>query len=604
VEVEQERLAAVIRQSSHMVPVCAVFSMVVCSVAWYEGQRALSVGLAIAAAAVFVLRVRLSAWAKRNRAGGADPADSRHLRRAARLSTLLTSTLVAVSVVGLWDSTGHHELLLLMLVLHLALEGSPALLLSPGILLQAGPFVAALSVLVLRGSLDALTAAIVGVGCLWSMRRAGVMQRQVLEDSLMRERVAQRHGAELERQILRADEAIQAKSRFLATISHEIRTPMNGVLGALDIVERSSPAPEMREWIQIALRSGRALLSLLDDVLDYSRLEAQALTPRSAPFDLYALCNGAVALFRAEVLRKGLSLRLEIAAEAPIPVRGDGHRLRQILLNLLGNAVKFTATGQVVLRVGAHGTTDDPSSQPGRIQLRFEVDDTGPGIAAESLSSVFEPFYQAHQSDDRLYGGSGLGLAICKRLVETMGGKIWASSELGRGTRFVVEMPFDSASPLEVESRLRGALTRAVDDVENDGPMVTRLKGLRVLVVEDNDVNRIIAVEVLRSAGADVDQAVDGLQALERVQSAPPDLVLMDMQMPRMDGLAATRAIRTWEMLQPRPRMPIIALTANAMAGDEGRCLAAGMNDHLSKPFDQEQLIQKVSRWARAPRIH
>ncbi|WP_295567268.1 hybrid sensor histidine kinase/response regulator [uncultured Stenotrophomonas sp.] len=571
--------------------------------------------------------------------------------------------------------------------------------------------------------LAALAAAAIALLLMGLRLRAGnralaLLQREC--SALASERDQLRHTTErqgqLEQQLLQAKQAAEAavlaKGEFLATMSHEIRTPLNGILPMLELIARGPLGEDQRQMLATASASSQQLLRIVDDILDYSRLEAQALELEITSFNLRDLLDGVVQLMQRAADAKGLSLGLQLDPSVRLPVRGDPVRLRQVLSNLLANAIKFTARGQVQLRVQRLG---EGAAQH---QLRFEVIDTGIGIDEALQARLFQSFSQADASTTRIYGGTGLGLAICKRIIDLMHGRIGVQSTPGQGATFWFEIPllkvpgdlpamartpaslllfssdailqarieriaahhgllvhamaqFDAvverlrATPrpgqpapawLLVDARARrvGEATlqqalaeRGEDDalqvlwLQDDAPparprqrqlpahfddaalhallaapvaharpaalLANAEPGqptplppplhLRVLLVEDNTVNRMVAEQLLRVFQCEVRNAADGEQALVALREGGVDVVLMDCQMPVLDGYAATRRWRAEEVENRRPRLPIIAMTANAMAGDRERCLQAGMDDYLSKPIARATLHALLQRW-------
>lgn len=528
-------------------------------------------------------------------------------------------------------------------------------------------------------------------------------------------RTTERQG-QLEQQLLQAKQAAEAavlaKGEFLATMSHEIRTPLNGILPMLELIARGPLGEDQRQMLATASASSQQLLRIVDDILDYSRLEAQALELEITSFNLRELLDGVVQLMQRAADSKGLVLGLQLDPSVRLPVRGDPVRLRQVLSNLLANAIKFTARGQVQLRVQRLG---EGAAQH---QLRFEITDTGIGIDQALQARLFQSFSQADASTTRIYGGTGLGLAICKRIIDLMQGRIGVQSTPGQGATFWFEIPLlkvpgdlpamarapaalllfsaDASLQARVErvaahhglqvqplpqldalverlravprpgqqapawllvdarARRNGEVTlqralaeRGEDDAlrvlwlqdealsphprqhqlpahfddaalhallvvpvaharpaallanAEDGQPAAALPPLhlRVLLVEDNTVNRMVAEQLLRAFQCEVRNASDGEQALLALREGGVDVVLMDCQMPVLDGYAATRQWRAEEVESGRPRLPIIAMTANAMAGDRERCLQAGMDDYLSKPIARATLHALLKRW-------
>jgi two-component system, sensor histidine kinase len=379
-----------------------------------------------------------------------------------------------------------------------------------------------------------------------------------------------------------AESANLAKSQFLATMSHEIRTPMNGVLGALDLLRRSPLNAQQHRLVKTAAASGESLMSILNDVLDHSKIEAGKLDLSSGPLSLHQMAASVLALFRANAEAKGMALVLDLEPGVADRVLGDAQRLKQVLLNLVGNGIKFTERGGVSLRLS-------PMHAPqGMAQVKFEVIDSGIGMTGDALRQLFEPFQQVEGKGNLRRGGTGLGLAISQRIVEAMGGHIEVESQPGGGScfRFALSLPLD-LSPSLVDLSDSGM-------VPLEQPSV--LAGT-VLVVEDNAVNRLIAEEMLHSLGIQVVQAEDGEQALAVLARQSVDVVLMDCQMPVMDGYTATQRIREEEARNNLPRLPIVALTANAYAEDAARAAAVGMDAHLAKPYTRNQLRNLLMQW-------
>jgi signal transduction histidine kinase/CheY-like chemotaxis protein len=380
-----------------------------------------------------------------------------------------------------------------------------------------------------------------------------------------------------------AEQASRAKSEFLANISHEVRTPLNALMGLTRLLMESPLNSEQKNWLELMDSSAHALLGLLNDVLDLSRIEAGKLSIERVRFDLHEVLQDVGALYAEQARAKPLDWSLDMAPGLPQQMQGDPGRLRQVLTNLLSNALKFTPRGGRI-RVTADVATTDVAGR----QLRLQVQDSGVGISPRQQATIFNAFTQADASTARRFGGSGLGLAICSRLVRLMGGHIDLQSALGQGSTFTVTLPLG-----EVPAAETGPLTAPaeLDEVALAGD---RFAGLRVLVAEDHPVNELLMRQLLQRLGCSVRLARDGQQAVDQWTQGGVDLVLMDVQMPGTNGLQATRRIRELEIARGLPHTPVIAVTANAMNGDREACLAAGMDAYTPKPVSPQALMRAM----------
>ncbi|PTL55528.1 ATP-binding protein [Paraconexibacter algicola] len=407
------------------------------------------------------------------------------------------------------------------------------------------------------------------------------------------ERRLARERAQIERERDQAEADHATTTAFLANMSHEIRTPMNAVIGFTSLLLDTDLDPQQRDFTQTIRSSGEHLLGLIDDVLDYSKLEAGEMTLAAVPFSLRSTLERCLGLVAGPARAKGLRLHAVVQPGVPDRLVADDRRIRQILLNLLGNAVKFTERGEVVVEADVRRGPEGPI-------LVLQVQDTGPGITPEHMAQLFEPFRQGDQTLSRRHGGTGLGLAISRRLARLMGGDITAVSAAGEGTRFTFALGVGVFGPGTAEATPVAEQPPSPRSRRSPGqPVEPGDRPLRVLVAEDSPVNQRVLVLSLGQLGYEPDVVENGLAAVEAVQRQPYDVVLMDIQMPVMDGLRATQEIH--RRLPPERRPRIIAVTAHALESDRSRCLAAGMDDYVSKPLRPGQLRKLLAETAPLP---
>jgi len=416
------------------------------------------------------------------------------------------------------------------------------------------------------------------------------MENMKLAESLLK-LVSIRAASELERrqyekELIKAKEEAEAsnilKSTFLANMSHEIRTPMGGVIGMINAVLSTELTDEQYEFLNLAKTASGILLKVVNDILDYSKIEAERVKLEKSLFSINLLVNEVIDLFSVSAKQKRLNIFANINRDIPENLIGDPMRMRQILSNLIGNAIKFTDKGSVTISVRKIKSHDK------KVILQFDIEDTGIGMPEENLNKLFKSFSQLDNSSTRQFGGTGLGLVISKKLVEMMGGKIWVSSKLGIGSTFSCTAIFESAENPQTDSQ---QIKEDLTEIQRDAA-----RKYMVLLAEDEEINRKVAIYFLQKMGCHVIAAANGKEAIELFEKCEIDLILMDVQMPEMDGFSATKQIRQLESFKNKS-IPIIAITAYALKGDKEKCIEAGMDDYLMKPINPEELHEKLDKW-------
>ena len=439
----------------------------------------------------------------------------------------------------------------------------------------------------MSGSMEVLIETVLSMYDTLSSRTLDLMRETT--ERKQTEKALRESEAKLNVAMAEAVAANKSKGDFLANMSHEIRTPMNAIIGMNQLALQTNLDKQQQDYIQKAHGAASNLLTIINDILDFSKIEAGKLDMEIISFQLEDVLTDVSNIVASNAQMKEVEFVYSMAHDVPINLTGDPLRLGQILLNLGNNGVKFTEKGKVTIRVTNEAPPTDNSAT-----LRFAVCDSGIGLTQEQAGKLFQSFSQADENTTRRYGGTGLGLVISKKLTEMMGGRIWVESVYGEGSDFMFTATFGrNETDKKMESRRYGSDHSLRGDATKAGTGNDRLRGARILLVEDNELNREVALGLMEDAGFEIAVAMNGQEALDKI-TEKFDLVLMDVQMPVMDGYEATKAIRKMENLK---NLPVVAMTANALVGDREKCLAAGMNDHVPKPIDPGELFRALDRW-------